>query len=70
MFIGKGIDEVGDVDNCFISYIFVFLIALFEDFPLLLSISNRTSILNLSVADAICRNSYNDGLLSTRDRNE
>ena len=53
MFIGKGIDEVGDVDNCFNSYIFVFLIELLKDLPLLLGISNRASILNLDVTDAI-----------------
>ena len=60
MFVGKEIDEVGEIYNGFIAYIFVFLITLFNDLPLLLGISNRTRILNMYVTDAIGGNNCYD----------
>ena len=60
IFVSKGIDEVGVINNCFISYIFVFLIALFKDLSLFLGISNRASILKLNITDAICGNNCYD----------
>ena len=53
MFVGKEIDEVGEIYNGFIVYIFVFLIALFNDLPLLLGISNRSYSLDGDVTDII-----------------
>ena len=48
------------------SYVFVFLIAFFKDFPLFLGISNRVCSLNLNVTYAIGGNNGNDGIVSTR----
>ena len=44
----------------FLSYIFLFLITLFKDLPLLLGIGNRSSVLNLNVTDAMGGNNCYD----------
>ena len=51
------------------SYVFIFLIALFKDFSLLLGISNMSCSLDENVTDAICGNNGDDGVVSTRDSN-
>ena len=60
MFVGKVIDEDGEICNGFLSYIFLFLITLFKDLPLLLGIRNRSSVLNLDVTDAMGGNNCYD----------
>ena len=47
------IDEVGKVDDGFVSYVFMFLIALFKDLPLLLGISDRSYCLDRDITDTI-----------------
>ena len=60
MLLYECINEVGEIDYCFIVYVFVFLIAFLYYLPLLLYISNRARILNLNVADTIGENNCND----------
>ena len=60
MFVGKGIDEDGEICNGFLSYIFLFLITLFKDLPLLLGIRDRFYSLDGDFIDAVGGNNGDD----------
>ena len=54
------IDKVGKVDDSFMSYVFMFLIALFTYLLLLLGISDRSCSLDGDVTDTIRINNGDD----------
>ena len=53
IFLSEWIDEIGEVDDGFVSYVVMFLIAFFKDLPLLLGISNRSCSLLGDITDTI-----------------
>ena len=58
--LSEGIDEGGEIDDGFVSYIFMFLIALSKDLPLLLGIRDRFYSLDGDFIDAVGGNNGDD----------
>ena len=67
--MSEEIYEVGKVDDCILSYVLMFLIALFKNLPLLLGISDRSCSLDEDVTYAIGGDKDDDWVVSTRDSN-